>query len=313
MKKIPLPGEDTKTAWRESAKDRLFHFTFPGIKIKGALIHANRIVKEMRANHDLGILETMILGHAYLGALLTTTTLKGNERLALKVDCSGPVKGFDVEANTYGEVRGFLKNSSIPIDKPLENFDMSSFFGAGFISLTRYLENSKSPYTGQVILKYGSIARDLAYYFLTSEQIPSAFHLSIDFDREGNITGAGGLMLQVLPGADENTVAELEEQIARMPSLGKVFSGETTGEIFLTDYFKEYKINILFQKRAAFMCHCSNETVQKVLFLLPHSDFDDIKQNGPFPLEVKCHFCDTAYHFTEDDLEGLKQERNRRN
>jgi molecular chaperone Hsp33 len=127
--------------------------------------------------------------------------LKGDDRVAMQINCSGPVKGLSVEANAFGEVRGYLKRVPIPVEAPVQDFDLSGFFGAGILSVTRYLQSAKQPFTGQVELRHGNIAQDLAYYFLTSEQVPTAFNLSIRFDREGEVIGAGGLCLQAMTGA----------------------------------------------------------------------------------------------------------------
>ena len=213
MIKKPFEGESLKQRLRASSRDRLSNFLMAEGAVRGAILHASRMIQEMRANHELGILETLVLGRAYLGAGLMSTHLKGSDRISLKFECTGPIKGLTVEANAFGEVRGFLKNVPIPIEKPMENFDLASFFRAGFLSVTRYIEDAKHPFTGKIALEYGNIAQDLANYFLKSEQIPTAFNLSIKYDTDGNVTGAGGLFLQAMPGADDTLTAELEEQV----------------------------------------------------------------------------------------------------
>ncbi len=257
MKKKLSKGNTPREIWQNVAGEYMLHFTLAGENIRGAIISGTQMIREMRANHELGILETLTLGHAYLGALLMTTQLKGRERLALKIECSGPIQGLEVEANAFGEVRGYLKKVPIPVEKPPEDFNLSPFFGAGFLSVTKFLENAKHPYTGQVILKYGSIAKDLAWYFLQSEQIPSAFHLSIQFDTSGEVAGAGGLMLQVLPGANAQTVAEMEKKVAEMPSLGRLFAEGNDAEAFLKEYFEAYFPKVLKKKKTAFMVKSS--------------------------------------------------------
>jgi molecular chaperone Hsp33 len=122
----------------------------------------------------------------------------------------------------------------------MESFDLSPFFGAGFLSVTRYLENAKQPFTGKVTLEYGNIAKDLANYYLTSQQIPSAFNLSIKFDRDGEVTGAGGLFLQAMPGAREETITGLENLVAKFPSLGEEFSGDGDSEELVYRVFLQY-------------------------------------------------------------------------
>ena len=211
MKKKKLYGNTIKEQYLAGAKDRLHNFLLADGSVRGVIINGTRMVNEMRANHELGILETLVLGRAYLGVGLMSADLKGNDRISIKIECSGPIKGVIVEANAFGEVRGFLENVPIPINRPMENFDLSPFFGAGFLSVIRMIEDAKQPFTGQIALEYGNIAQDLANYFLKSEQIPTAFNLSIKYDKSGEVTGAGGLFLQAMPGSEDALAAELEE------------------------------------------------------------------------------------------------------
>jgi molecular chaperone Hsp33 len=263
------------------------------------------MVNEMRANHELGILETLVLGRAYLGVGLMAADLKSNDRLSLKFDCSGPIKGLVVEANAFGEVRGFLKQVPIPLDKPMVSFDLSPFFGAGFLSVTKYLEDAKQPFTGQVMLKYGNIAKDLANYYFTSEQVPTAFNLSIKFDTEGQVTGAGGLFLQAMPQADENLAAGLEARVTGLPSLGEVFTADSDPATLVNEAFRGYSPRFLANHRIEFMCHCNRERVRSLLTLLPIDELEDIRDNGPFPLEMNCHYCNTQYHFSRENIQEI--------
>ncbi len=223
QKKKPY-GETLREQLLASAKDRLHRFLLAEGAVRGAIVNATRMVNEMRANHELGILETLVLGRAYIGAVLMAADLKSDDRLSIQFDCSGPIKGLVVEANAFGEVRGFLKQVPIPLEKPMESYDLSPFFGAGFVSVTKYLQDAKQPFTGQVMLKYGNIAKDLANYYLTSEQIPTAFNLSIKFDKLGQVTGAGGLFLQAMPQVNDELSTSLEKKVNNLPSLGEVFT-----------------------------------------------------------------------------------------
>ena len=304
VKKKPY-GNNLKAQLKNAAKDKLFHFTLSGDTIRGAILHGTRMINEMRANHALGILETLVLGHAYMAGALMCANLKGDERIGLKIDCSGPIKGLFVEANAFGEVRGYLKNVPIPMEKPLENFDLSPFFGAGFLSVTKTFRNAKQPFTGQVQLMYGSIAKDLAYYYLTSEQTPSVFNLSIKFDPEGNVSGAGALMLQIMPDADEMTVDNLETMVSLLPSIGTAFAGGEEPKTLVTDTFKRLNPKFLGDHRIEFMCHCNHEKVENMLGMLPKPDLKDMLEKDPFPVEIKCHHCATPYLFGKEDIAGV--------
>lgn len=305
MEKKQPYGDTLREKLLASAKDRLHKFLLADGAIRGAIMNGTRMVNEMRANHGLGILETLVLGRAYLGAGLMAADLKGNDRISIKFDCSGPIKGLVAEANAFGEVRGFLKQVPIPIDNPMESFSLSPFFGAGFLSVTKYLEDAKQPFTGQVILKYGNIAKDLANYYLASEQVPTAFNLSIKFDTEGHVTGAGGLFLQALPRTDDDLAAGLEERVANLPSLGEEFAADSDPVDLVGEAFKGYGPRFLANYRIEFMCHCNRERLRSLLTLLPIDELKDIRDNGPFPLEMNCHYCNTHYYFSREEIQEI--------
>lgn len=305
MEKKKLYGDTLKEQYQASAKDRLHNFLLAGGSVRGAILNGTRMVNEMRANHELGILETLVLGRAYLGIALMSAGLKGDDRVALQINCTGPVKGLSVEANAYGEVRGYLKRVPIPVDKPMEDFNLSRFFGAGLLSVTKTLRDAKQPFTGKVELRYGNIAQDLAYYCMTSEQIPTAFNLSIKFDKQGEVTGAGGLCLQAMPNAAESLTAELEDLVLSFPSLGEVTARGKDPVDVAKSVFGNHSPNYLSSRRVEFMCHCSRERLLRLLCMLPIHDLKDLRDNGPFPLEMRCHNCNTAYEFSREELERI--------
>ena len=302
MEKKKINGDTLKQRLVAGARDRLYNFIMADGTVRGVILNGTRMVNEMRANHELGILETLVLGRAYLGVGLMSADLKGNDRIRVKIDCSGPIKGLVVEANAFGEVRGYLKNIPIPMEKPMEDFNLSPFFGAGFLSVTRHLEDAKQPFTGQVILKYGNVAQDLAHYYVTSEQVPTAFNLSIKFDTDGIVTGAGGLLIQALPETDEEISGGLEKRVAQLPSLGILFGDESAPKAFVLENFGTYDPRFLADRRIEFMCHCNRERLRSLLMLLPIDELKDIKENGPFPLEMRCHFCNTSYLFSRSSM-----------
>lgn len=302
MIKKKIPGKSAGDYVRARAKNKLYNFMLAKGQIRGAVFHGSHMVNEMRLNHELGILETLILGHAYLGISLLTANLKGSDRISLQIECSGPVKGLSVEANAFGEVRGYLKVNPIPIEKPLESFDAAPFFGTGFLIVTHYPAQAKQPYEGRIKLEYGSLARDLANYFLTSEQTPTAFNLSIHFDREGEVTGAGGLFLQTMPGFEKERTGELEEIIHNLPSIGDVFSRGGNPEDLVKGHFRAFSPQILANRRIEFFCRCSKETIGRFLANLPLETLEDMAKNGPFPVETRCHNCGTVYQFDKREI-----------
>ncbi|MBU0680788.1 MAG: Hsp33 family molecular chaperone HslO [Proteobacteria bacterium] len=306
MIKKDIFNRDVKAQFKASAKDKIYRFVMADGMMKGAVVHATRMVNEMRANHQTGPLETLILGQAYVAVSLICSGLKGKkDRVSMVIECSGPIKGLDVEANGQGEVRGSLKTPQIEVDNPAEIDGLAKLFGAGFLTVTQYLEKSDAPYAGQVALQYGSIAEDLAHYYTVSEQIPSGFILSVFFDDHQEVKGAGGIFLQALPGADIELVAEAEKMMLAIGSLGELFAKGQTPEDIIQQTFSTLKPKVLESSRVEFFCRCSKDGMVGYLLGLPREDKKDILKNGPYPLVIRCHHCNSAYEFAKEDLQIL--------
>jgi molecular chaperone Hsp33 len=309
MKKVKPYGDSLKEQLQANARDRVHSFLLADDQVRGAILCGTRMVNEMRANHALGILETLVLGHAYLAGGLLSITLKGKDRLAIKVECSGPIKGLRVETNAYGEVRGYLKQVPIPVEAPLSDFNLSPFYGAGFISVTRYLEDAKQPFTGQVMMEGGTLAKDLSLYFVKSEQVPTAFSLSVQFDPQGDVIGAGGLFLQALPQAETETIAAIEALVPELPSLGTAMAAGESAEAYVRAHFAAYAPRFIKEQRVAFFCRCSADRIRRMLQLMSREDLRDLRDNGPFPMEIRCHHCNTAYQIAREQMAAIYTQR----
>ncbi len=302
MIKKDIFNQDVKARFKAAAKDRVHRFVMAGDKIKGAAVHATLMVNEMRANHELGPVETLILGQAYIAGALLSTTLKGEDRISLSIECSGPIKGLDVETNGYGEVRGFLKTREIAASDSAHTRSLSSLFGAGFLTVIKYLEDARHPYSSRVHLAHGTIAQDLAAYFLESEQIPTGLNLSVEFDENQNVTGAGGIFLQAMPGADSQSLETAEDILGQMESPGQVMARGKSVEKMVMEAFAPLSPRLLDQTRIAFFCRCSRDRMKGYLKNLSPEVRTDILGNGPFPLEIRCHHCNSVYPFTRESL-----------
>jgi molecular chaperone Hsp33 len=307
IKRVP-EGESLRRRLEESVKDRLYHFLLDYGAVRGALLHAGRLVNEMRANHELGPLETLVLGHAYIGAALMSVNLKGADRLKLQVQCSGPVRGLAVEANAFGEVRGYLAEVPIPAEAPVDPADLSPLYGEGILTVTRFLAGARQPFSGQVALERRGLAEHLTHYFLKSEQAGSVFQLSVRLDPRGEVLGAGGLFLQVLPGAEQASVDRLEEVASTLPSVGAAFAEGVPAEELLAEWFAPMNPLLLGNRRVAFMCHCSAQRFGRFLGALPREELADMLDKGPFPVVTTCFNCNSRYSFSRGEIERLYRE-----
>ena len=293
--------------------DDMAVFVMADGRIRGALVNGTAMVNQARAQHNLGILESMIFGQAVLCASLMIPMMKGKEHQVLRYECNGPAEGFSVEADSKGYVRGYLFNEHIPLEKPLENWNLKPFLGSGTLSVSTMHEGDKTPYTSSVMVDSGNPSQDLASFYNQSEQLCTAFNTGVQFDSKGNIIGAGAMMLQVMPeiggkrgsGAAKNSSAskaEDEELLSRVelafktaPSLGQWFSENGTMEDLIYGLFREFSPSIALHRKIAFDCPCNEDYFINHIRHLPNNEVDDIRNNGPDPLEIVCRNCGSVY------------------
>lgn len=305
----PMQDPTLRKHLNEIAQDGMDIFLLEDGQVRGAVVHATSMVNQMRLNHGLGIIETLILGHAYISAALLTAQIKGKDKIRLLINCDGPAKGLSVESRATGQVRGYLYQVPIPLKEPPESFDLAPFLGGGTLSVTKELELAKHPFTGEISLEEGSIARDLARYFLYSEQTATAFNLSVKFDTEGRVIGAGGIYLQALPGADEGILSTLEETLRGLPSLGESYAHGSTGVSLVKEHFGRFEPDLIGTRDAQFYCGCSKERFGRFIGKISMKELESIREEGPFPLKTTCHNCGSTYSFSREEIEALYQER----
>lgn len=305
-------------------KDGMNVFIMAEGRFRGAFLNGTKLINQMKLQHNLGLLETMILGQGLLCAALMIQTMKGKEHIVLKYETDGPCRGFSVEVDSSGYVRGFLLNDSIPLEKPLESWDLTPFLGNGTVTVTRYIEGAREPQISTTEIIYKNIAKDIAYFYSQSEQINTAFNTSIQFDKEGMVIGAGGLFLQSIPSAggkavqnqkgvskdiinfanmaQDELITRAENAFNAMPSIGTWFSEGGNFKDVICGLFREFNPKIVLERDIIFDCPCSIENFTDQIKHLPKAELDDIIQNGPDPIEVICHNCSSVYHITKEML-----------
>ncbi len=273
-----------------------------------SIVSATAMINQMKANHGTGPLETYILGQGYIAAALLSSAVKGNDRIRLDIECGGPMKGMSVEAWASGAVRGYLMANPIPLTQPLASLDTSPIYGPGFLTVTKILEGSRTPFSGRVMLEHGNLAEDLALYFRESEQTPTLFYLSIRFGRNGEARGAGGIFIQALPGCPEETLAALEEKAASFGMiLGDAIAEGMSANEYVEREFAGFRPEHIAHAPIGFSCPCSRANFSAYLKSLPAAEKAAIL-SGDFPLVLECFNCGTDYSFTKEEAEDLFRE-----
>ena len=295
--------------------DKMRMFMMADGRVRGALFHGSRFVNQIRAQHKLGILETYILGQASMCAALTIPMMKDMEHTVIKYEGSGPADGYSIEADYTGYVRGYLYNDKIPVKQALDNWNLSPFLGPGNITFSRIHKDDKYPQSSTVDVDGDNIAKDFATYFAQSEQINTAFNSSIQFDKEGRVVGAGAMYLQIMPitggtakvGSQvdshqeedfdmEELLTKIENAFKACPSLGLLYSEkEVDSEDIILGLFREFNPVITLKRDIVYDCKCNEDYYLNYIKHLPKEQIEDMKKNGPDPLEIVCRNCGSVY------------------
>ena len=301
MIKKPILDNELKEHIASLAEDGREIFLLKGGKVRLTAVAATEMCNQVRVNHDLGPLETYVLSQAYVAGALLASTVKGNDRIRLEVECGGPIKGLSVESWASGAVRGYLMANPIKLEKPLETLDTSLLYGPGFLTITKILEGAKTPFSGQIMLEYGNIAKDLALYYTRSVETPSLFYISIRFDQKGRVWGAGGTFIQALPGCPESLLEELQDKAGNLGNMGLFLSEGNSAEEYIMKEFDVWKPEHIGHTPVGFSCPCSREHFATYLKGLPENEKKAILE-GEFPLVLECLNCGSDYGFDKDGL-----------
>jgi molecular chaperone Hsp33 len=238
-------------------------------------------------------------------ALLLTWGLKEKEdTITIRIFGDGPLGGIIAEANTEGEVRGYVQNTQV--DLPLSEkgkLDVGGAVGKGNIFVTKDI-GLKEPYTGSIPLVSGEIGEDVAGYLARSEQIPSLVSLGVLVNPDFSVEASGGIIIQVLPDTPEDVLIKIEENAAKLLPISTLIKEGKGPKDLINQYLEGLDIQFLEEKPVRFQCKCSAERVKNVLVSLGREELEDmIKKEGR--AEVVCHFCNEVYSLNKAELEEL--------
>lgn len=287
--------------------DKLVHGIAAGgdIRVFGAI--TTDTVAEAIRRHQTSPTVSAALGRTMTGALMMASTLKEVDRLTVKIEGDGPVGGITAESNGLGGVRGFVKNPVAELP-PKENgkFDVSGVVGQGMFYVIREagfdIGFRPEPYVGSVPIVSGEIAEDFAFYLAKSEQIPSAVMLGVLLNNvEPFVAASGGVMIQMMPGANEHLITMIEDTIAHAPHLTTVIDGDTRPEQLIELALGEIGFEILDEKEVAFECTCSFDKAVAMVEALGRDEVAAMieEQGGA---TMNCGFCNEVYSIGGETL-----------
>ena len=287
--------------------DRLIRATAKDGMIRIIAADTTKLVREASLIHDLKPVGSALLGRMLTMGSIMGATLKSEENmLTLQMKGDGPSNGVLITANGKGEVKGYINNPEV--DLPIRESDGKLDVGAAVGkegALTVIIDQGlKDPYVSSSPLVSGEVAEDFAYYFAVSEQTPTAVNLGVLIDSDELVKVAAGYFIQLMPGADPLLGDLITYRLEEVPPLTTSLSEGKNIKDVINLLLDDMDIIYYDEKEPIWKCNCSREKIEKALISIGKSDLEEIYKEGKNET-VNCHFCNTKYVFTPEDIKNL--------
>lgn len=285
-------------------EDYIVRATAANAQIRAFAASTTELVEQARQRHNTSPVASAALGRLLTGGVMMGSMMKNpTDILTLQVKCAGPIGGLTVTADSQGNVKGYVNNPDVLLPPKKGKLDVGGALGAGFLNVIKDM-GLKEPYSGQTVLQTGEIAEDLTYYFATSEQVPSSVGLGVLMEKDNTVKCAGGFIVQVMPFIEDEVLERLEKNIQNIQSVTAMLDNGHTPEDMLAKVLEGLELEIVDTLPAHFSCNCSKERIEKAIISIGKKDIQSMIDDGK-DIEVKCHFCNTAYNYTVDELKEL--------
>ena len=285
--------------------DYIIRATAANDQIRAFAAVTTQMVETAREHHNTSPVATAALGRLLTAGAMMGSMMKGEKDvLTLQIKAGGPLQGLTVTADSQGNVKGYVGNPDVCIPANSKGkLDVAGAVGPGFLTVIKDM-GLKEPYSGQVMLQTCEIAEDLTYYFATSEQVPSAVSLGVLMNKNNTVRQAGGFIVQLMPFAEEEVISRLEQNVQKISSVTNLLEEGHTPESLLEKVLEGFDMQINEKTDTRFHCNCSKERVEKALISIGRKELNEMIQEGK-PIEMNCHFCNTNYNFTVEELKEI--------
>ena len=285
--------------------DYIIRATAANDQIRAFAAVTTELVETAREHHNTSPVATAALGRLLTAGAMMGSMMKGEKDvLTLQIKAGGPLQGITVTADSQGNVKGYVGNPDVCIPANSKGkLDVAGAVGPGFLTVIKDM-GLKEPYSGQVMLQTCEIAEDLTYYFATSEQVPSAVGLGVLMNKNNTVRQAGGFIVQLMPFAEEDVISRLEQNVQKINSVTNLLEEGHTPESLLEKVLEGFDVQINEKMDTRFRCNCSKERVAKALISIGRKELNEMIQEGK-PIEMNCHFCNTNYNFTVEELKEI--------
>ena len=322
-------------------EDYLVRATAAGETVRAFAVRSTGIAAKARKLHHTYPVVTAALGRLLSAGAMMGSMMKGDkDKLTLQMTGDGPIGQMTVTVDSHGNVKGFPEHPDVDIPlkyvmnsdgtqtaegdtaaKPAGSADsghenavpvfgklnVGAAVGKGILTVSMDL-GLEEPYNGQVEIQTGEIGDDIAYYFTVSEQTPSVVGLGVMVGTDSEVRHSGGYIIQVMPNAAEETISAIESKVSTADPVTTMMEKGMTPEDILEYVLGYFDLKILEKEDVRFHCDCSREKVASALATISRKDLESIINDGE-EIEVKCHFCNSAYKYSVDEVRALLEAR----
>lgn len=281
-------------------------------QIRAFAATTKNLAETARQKHNTSPVATAALGRLLTAGAMMGSMMKGEDDvLTLRVDGDGPIGGIVVTADSHGRVKGYVKEPNVLLHANQQGkLDVAGAVGAGTLTVIRDI-GLKEPYSGQIQLVSGELAEDLTYYYAVSEQTPSSVGLGVLMNRENTVRQAGGFIIQLMPGAEEACIDRLEQNLKDVKSVTGMLDAGMLPEEILNQLLGNLGLEQTDRRELEFFCNCSWERVRAAISGVGFQALSEMIQENK-DIEVNCHFCNTSYTFTPEQLKEIVKEKMQR-
>ncbi len=277
-------------------------------QVRAFAARTTETVGEAQRRHQTWPIVSAALGRSMTAAVMMGAMLKGEDKLTVKIEGNGPIGPMIIDADAKGDVRGYVTNGQVHFDLNEQGkLDVRRAVGTeGMLTIVKDL-GLRDMFSGQTPIVSGEIAEDFTYYFATSEQVPSSVGLGVLVNPDNTILAAGGFILQLMPGCEDETIDAIEAHLATIEPVSKMIEKGFTPEQILEAVLGEGNVQILDTMPVQFKCQCSKDRFGAAIIGLGVEEIQEmIEQDGA--AEAQCHFCLETYDFSKEELEGFINE-----
>ncbi|KKK36647.1 heat shock protein Hsp33 [Mesobacillus campisalis] len=271
-------------------------------QVRAYAVRTTEAVAEAQRRHYTWPVASAALGRTMSAGVMMGAMLQGDDNLTIKVEGGGPIGVILVDSNAKGDVRGYVSNPHVHFDLNEQGkLDVRAAVGTeGMLSVVKDI-GLRDFFTGQVPIVSGELGEDFTYYFAVSEQLPSSVGVGVLVNPDNSILAAGGFIIQLMPGAAEETIDEIERRLKEIPPVSKLIEKGLTPEELLEQVLGKENVTFLETIPVAFKCKCSKDRFGSAIISLGAEEIQDmIAKDGQ--AEAQCHFCNEKYVFDKAEL-----------